>query len=322
MLNKLFKRLLSFLVLASKIKMTSYRSPYRPLSAPKKRLSVFQRGLSFLVILTILFFGYHLVRYSGWPFSSHRQVLGARVSASPRPTLSDAAIAQMASQINSVIQANPSMDVGVAIEDLNSGKAYHYGLSDPFIAASVGKLLTATLFLHEVENGQQSLDQQLSYGTAGYELQQMIEQSDNTAWDDLNTLLSHETLENYATQIGLSNYDPDQNTLTVDDIALLLSKLYKGELLNSSNTNLLLSYMHDANFDSYIPASIPTGVKVYHKAGWLDDRVHDAAIIDNGKQAYVLVIFTKMNDGSNYDDVLGHQIFAGITTATVQAFLH
>jgi hypothetical protein len=35
----------------------------------------------------------------------------------------------------------------------------------------------------------------------------------------------------------------------------------------------------------------------------------------------VLVIFTKMDDDGDYDSTEGHQIFAAITTATVQAFL-
>ncbi|MGH7157333.1 MAG: serine hydrolase [Candidatus Saccharimonadales bacterium] len=289
----------------------SYKPPYR-------RFSGLRRGLSFLVVLAVFFFGYHLIR----GLTIHQHVLGAnKVSASAPPVLSFNQNAQMASQINSVIQAHPDMDIGVAIEDLNNDHIYTYGLTDPFIAASVGKLITATLFLHEVEAGQQPMNQQLSYGTAAYELQQMIEQSDNTAWNDLNTLLTHTVLLNYASQIGMSNYDPDQNTLTAKDIVTLLGKLYKGELLNSAHTNLLLSYMHDANFDTYIPASIPTGVKVYHKAGWLDDRVHDSAIIDNGKHPYVLVIFTKMDDGSSYDANEGHQVFAGITTATVNAFI-
>lgn len=296
----------------------NYHRPNNTRLPHRKRPSKFKRSLSFLAVVAVFFFGYHLIRV----LNTHQHVLTAdKASASAPPVLSNDQITQMGSQINGVIQANQEMDVGIAIEDLNNGKAYHYGLSDPFIAASVGKLITATLFLHEVEEGQQTMGQSLSYGTAQYELQQMIEQSDNTAWQDFNTLLTHDGLQAYATQIGLTNYDPDQNTLTVDDIALLLGKLYKNELLNASDTNLLLSYMHDANYDSYIPASVPAGVKVYHKAGWLDDRVHDAAIIDDGKHPYVLVIFTKMDDGSSYDTIEGHQIFAGITTATVQAFI-
>jgi len=293
--------------------------PLRPARPVKKRRLRSRLAVLALVVLLIMA-GLHLFgdnKLSGLTSDSEK------VSASSITplVLTAAQKTQMSSQINSVIQAHPDMDIGVAIQDLNDRQVYNYGLSQPFIAASVGKLITASLFLHEVEQGKQSLNQQLSYGSASYELQQMIEQSDNTAWNDLNTLLTHATLQSYATQIGLSNYDPDQNTLTANDIAVLLGKLYKGELLNADDTSLLMSYMHDANYDSYIPASIPAGVKVYHKAGWLSDRVHDSAIIDNGKHPYVLVIFTKEDDGSDYNATEGHQIFAAITTATVQAFI-
>ena len=238
----------------------------------------------------------------------------------PKPVLSAVQSSAMASQINQVIQSYPGMDIGVAIQDLNSGKSYHYGVSEPFLAASVSKLLTATLFLHQVEQGQQTLSEPVGGYTAQYELQQMIEQSDNDAWQNLNDLLSHDTLQNYADSIGFTNYDPDQNTLTVDDISMLLGKIYSGALLNQSHSQLILNYMKDANYDSFIPASVPAGVKVYHKAGWLDDRFHDAAIIDNSKHPYVLVIFTKDTTGT-YDTTVGHQIFDAITQATTKAFL-
>jgi beta-lactamase class A len=300
-------------------------SSYRPVPSKnfKKtgRRRVYRRALSLLILVAFMVLAYHFLRDYNFSLNPLHKVAAAKVAASSPPVLSPSQQNQMAQQINAVIQANPSMDIGVAVEDLNSGKFYHYGISNPFVAASVAKLITATLFLHEVENGQQTMDQVLSYGTAQYELQQMIEQSDNTAWQDFNDLLTHDALASYATQIGLSNYDPDQNTLTVDDISILLGKIYQGKLLKRADTQLLLSYMHDANFDSYIPASVPAGVKIYHKAGWLDDRVHDAAIIDNGKHPYVLVIFTKMDDDSSYDAGEGHQVFAGITKATVKLFI-
>jgi beta-lactamase class A len=280
-----------------------------------------RRLLRYLSLVVVLFFGYHFIKSVGLPYAS--QKIGSSVKAAvspPKLVLSPAQASQMASQINSVIQNYSDMDIGVAVQDLNNGKTYHYGVSNPFVAASVSKVLTASLFLHEVETGQQTLDEPLGDGNAQYELQQMIEQSDNGAWQDLNGLLTHDALQSYAARIGLSNYDPDQNTLTVDDISLLLGKIYKGQLLNASHTQQLLNYMQDANFDSYIPASVPAGVKVYHKAGWLDDRVHDAAIIDNGKHPYVLVIFTK-DDSGDYDSDEGHQIFSAITTASTKAFL-
>jgi beta-lactamase class A len=298
----------------------NYYRPSTPIEPVKKRRTGRRIAMLGLVVSAVMI-GSHFFGGNSLPLpktsSDSRKVSASTIEpAGISPTQQ----AQMASQIIAAITAHPGMDIGVAIEDLNNGRAYHYGLSDPFIAASVGKLLTATLYLHQVEIGKQSLNKRLSYGTAGYELQQMIEQSDNTAWNDLATRLTHPGLKAYSTQIGLTNYDPWQNTLTADDISLLLAKLYKGELLNTQDTQLLLSYMHDANYDTYIPASVPGGVKVYHKAGWLSDRVHDAAIIDDGKHPYVLVIFTKDTNGK-YDSTEGHQIFDSITQASVQAFI-
>lgn len=297
-----------------------YRPPTYNAPAPKKRRTG-RRIAMFGLLVAVVMITSHFFVGTKLPLpktSSDSQKVSATTI---KPVLDPSQQAPMASQIIATISAHPDMEVGVSVEDLNNGRQYNYGLSEPFIAASVGKLITASFYLHEVEISKLSMNKHLSYGTAGYELQQMIEQSDNTAWNDLATVLTHPGLKQYGLQIGLSNYDPWQNTLTASDIALLLGKLYKGELLNAADTQLLMSYMHDANYDTYIPASIPSGVKVYHKAGWLSDRVHDAAIIDNGKHPYALVIFTKEADGSNYDSTDGHQIFDSITQATVNAFL-
>lgn len=135
------------------------------------------------------------------------------------------------------------MDIGVAVQDINDRRTYTYGLEQPFIAASVGKLITATMYLHGAETGKYSLNKKLSFGTAAYELQRMILVSDNRAWDDLARVLTHRGMLKYMQDMGIADYDADDNTLEPRDIAVLLGRLYRGELLNKANTQLLLSYM-------------------------------------------------------------------------------
>jgi len=72
----------------------------------------------------------------------------------------------------------------------------------------------------------------------------------------------------------MSNYHSEGNTGSPSDIAVLLEKLYTNELLNSGNTRRLLSYMQNASESQYIPTAVPEGSKVYHKAGYLQDRAH------------------------------------------------
>jgi len=289
----------------------------QPVKRQRKRKLL--RALLFLSLAIGLF--YHFVGLPG--SSSHPGYSSSKkiTAANTMPVLiSQAQSDTMAAHINAVIAAHPELDIGVAVQNLNDGKTYQYGENQPFIAASISKVLTAVLFLHQVENGNASLTDTLGGSTTQYQLQQLIEQSDNTAWENFNSLLGHQELSDYANQIGLNNYDPDQNILTVDTVATLFGKLYKQKLLNGSDTKLLLSYMQNANETEYISASVPAGAKVYHKAGWLEDRVHDAAIIDNGKHPYVLVILSKARSGT-YDTNAGKQVFADITSATAKVFL-
>lgn len=246
----------------------------------------------------------------------HVAALSAAATTKKPPAINQA---QLAGQINQVINGS-NLEVGVSIIDLSDNARYDYGLGDTeYIAASTTKLLSASLFLHDVEQGQASLSQPLGGSTAQDEMQKMIVVSDDTAWEDFNSLLGHPALLQYAQSLGMNSYDPDNNLITSDDLALLLSSLYQGKLLNSQHTKLLLSYMANADYTQYIGGAIPKGVKFYHKIGYLDDRVMDAAIIDNSKHPYVLVIFTKDPSGS-YDQTAGQQAFHGITRATLAAF--
>ena len=84
--------------------------------------------------------------------------------------------------------------------------------------------------------------------------------------------------------------------MTPSDDALLLKQLAAGKLLNSTNTQTLLSYMQNTNNDDMIPYAAPNGATVYHKYGQLDGYLHDTAIIKNGDRTYSLSIYTASNN--------------------------
>jgi beta-lactamase class A len=293
-------------------------SPSDPKPKPRRRA---KRGIALTAAFVIVVLG-SLAAKSLLP-SLQAKAHGASLSAlqlvkKPAPVNQ----ALIASQINRII-GNSSLEVGVSVIDLTDNQRYDYGLGDTeYIAASTTKLLSASLFLHDVEQGQYNLGQSLDDTTAQTEMQKMIVVSDDDAWVAFNDLLGHPALLQYAQSLGMNSYDPDNNTITSDDLALLLARLYQGKLLDSQHTNLLLGYMAKADYTQYIGSAIPQGTKFYHKVGYLDDRVMDAAIIDNGKHPYVLVIFTKDPSGVSYDQGAGQQAFHDITAATLSAFTH
>lgn len=225
-------------------------------------------------------------------------------------------------KVEQLIAENPYMNISVSAVDLTTGATYHYGNDSSFVAASITKLLTACLFLHQIEAGNYTLTDSISGATVQQQIKQMIVDSDNTAWKSLNDTLVTGALETYATKHGLQTYNAEHNTISSDDTTLLLAKLYRHKLLNELHTSLLLSYMQQASETDYIVVAAPTSATVYHKAGWLDDRMHDAAIIDNGTHAYALAIFTATANGDEtYNSIAGKALFYAITSATNAAFL-
>ncbi len=224
-------------------------------------------------------------------------------------------------KINGIIDANDQYQIGVALLDLagdaTTGQTVHqYGIQDPFEAASTAKVLAAEAYYHLVETGAASLDDQLGAYSAAFQLQAMIQQSDNDSWSLIEQAVGYQELTDYAASLGVK-YNPNDNTLTTADMARILAGLYSGRLLNSADTAQLLSTMQDTNDETLIPAALPAGVTVYHKYGELGGELHDAAILAKDGHTYALVIYTKAEDlGSVQErtDVI-HQLTAAVTDA-------
>jgi beta-lactamase class A len=195
-----------------------------------------------------------------------------------------------------ILTANPSVKVSVATVDLDNNQAAAFGTGGAFVAASTAKLITAACFLHDIEQGTHSLNEQLDGYSAEFQLQQMVNQSDNDSWNLLNTDLGLSHLLAYAHSNGTPSYNLDDNSLTATDEAQLLARLYKDQLLSHDHTQLLLSYMQNTNEEDMIPAALPVGVTAYHKYGLLDGNLHDVGILAYQGHALALAIYTSGAD--------------------------
>jgi beta-lactamase class A len=214
--------------------------------------------------------------------------------------INDATWSKLQSQMADIIAANPDLDISVSIVDINSGTKASYGVGEAFHGASTTKVLTAAAYLHDVEQGKRSLDENLGGGSAESHLKRMINLSDNNSWAVLNSAVGYARLDSYAQSIGVSSCKYLGNLMTSSDQAEILSKLYQGKLLNKAHTDLLLSFMQNTNNEDMIPKVNPGGT-LYHKYGQLEDRLHDSAIINYKNRPIVLVIYTKgLGDGNIY----------------------
>lgn len=267
-------------------------------------------GTGFVVI----FVGVWMLRHFQ---SSQAAALSTAVKAPRQPSVTIDSEA-LAASMNQLLHKNSQLDLSISIIDLQTGQRYHYGDNDTFGAASVAKLITATLYLQRVEQGTLKLDQKVGAFTAKEQIEKLIVESDNTAWEKLNTILTHKGLEAYAHAIGLQSYNAEQNVMTSDDVALLLQKLASKKLLTHDNTALLLGYMQRATMRDFILAGTPSGATAYHKTGYLSDRLHDVAIISKGDRSFVLAIFSKTTGSYNFSK--GAALFKEITTKASESF--
>lgn len=208
---------------------------------------------------------------------------------------------ELDTRINALIEANSRHQLGVALIDVSDGVLHGYGVRDKFVAASTGKILAAAAYYDLVERGQASLEAPLGNSTAGGQIRQMVQQSNNTSWALILGAVGKQGLRNYAASFGI-DYDRTLNTLTAAEMARTLELLYTGRLLNAGHTRQLLSYMQNTNFETLIPAAVPPGVSVFHKYGLLSGNLHDAGVLAKDGRAYVFVVYTLGKDLSDIED--------------------
>jgi len=221
--------------------------------------------------------------------------------------------------LDETTKAYTDLDLGVAVVNLTGGEAYAYGEKEAYYGASTTKVLVASLYLREAEQGKRKLSDKVGGKMASAQITAMIVQSDNEAWSALRNTLGYSNLNNYAASLGMRSFVAEDNLVDTKDMAKLLQLLAQGKLLDKYDTTLLLGLMKKSVRNNISPG-LPKSATVYHKAGWLDDRFMDTAIVKNGEKNYVIVIFSKTYSG-DFDFNMGGKLYAAITKV-VDAAIH
>lgn len=92
----------------------------------------------------------------------------------------------------------------------------------------------------------------------------------------------------YADDVRLA--EAVDNLAAPADIAALLARLQRGELLDGEWTRYCLGVLGRQKLNSRIPRYLPRGVAVFHKTGTITGVVNDAGIIEIGPRSHVVVV--------------------------------
>jgi len=188
-------------------------------------------------------------------------------------------------------------NLGVAALDLSTGEVVSVNGHDAFPMASTVKVAVAANYLAQVEHGRRTLDDRIGGTSARSLLDRMITHSDNYATDLLiRNLGGPSIIQSWLTQQGVSGIRFDRtiarlladkrdlfdvrDSATPIAMVQLLQRLDSGKMLQASGRSYLLDLMaRCATGKNRIRALLPTGTKVEHKTGTLNNYTSDIGFI-------------------------------------------
>lgn len=139
-------------------------------------------------------------------------------------------------------------------------------------------------------------------------IDRMITRSSNLATNALIELVGANRANETAHQLGARNIRVLRgvednkafaaglnNTTTARDLAVLLEAIETGRAASRASSDSMRAILLEQEFNTEIPAGLPTGVRVAHKTGWITGVLHDAAIVypRDTSDPFVLVVLTR-----------------------------
>jgi len=203
----------------------------------------------------------------------------------------------------------------VYVADLNSTFTMGINQQEMFTAASVNKLPILAVLYDQAQKGKLDLDRTITlqkediqdYGTGSIRydppgtvysvktlVRLMMQKSDNTAAFLLgNYVVGLDTVQSVINNWGMMQTDMVNNKTSNADIALLLAKIYRGNVANPAATTEMLGFMQGSDFEDRLPGLLPKDTIVYHKIGSGDTgEVHDVGLVVGGNTKYYVGILT------------------------------
>lgn len=236
-------------------------------------------------------------------------------------------------------------EVGIYLKDLSSGKTWEYNADRLFRSASLIKLPIMIAVMSKIDKKEASFDMELEIndddrmsgsgslkwartGTRVSLLEiiyRMITESDNTATKLLIDHFGIDYFESAFKVMGLSYTNiteegmsltsgrvKKENYTTPREMAWILEKIYKKEMVSKSMSELMLDILKRNRNYSRIRKGVPMTWEVGHKTGLLRKSCSDVGIVFSPNGDYILAIL--IDDVPSYKS--GKEFIAKIAKIT------
>lgn len=245
--------------------------------------------------------------------------------ATPQPTPTPRSFDELQSQVLALLRA-AGVEAGVSLVEVGGAAPVSWSLNgdESFVAASTYKLPLLMEEAQDVTGGSARATDTLCYEPGDWEdgwfgdyapgtcftraeLERRVGiYSDNTAAHILIRVDGGgDALNAYAHAHGATESEFwDPNVTTSSDLARLWEDEAAGRAGGAAAQRYLYPLLTNTAYEDGIPAGVPSGTKVVHKIGVVDDQVNDAGLVLSGPRgAYVLTVCTEGGGWSLVADV-------------------
>jgi beta-lactamase class A len=188
---------------------------------------------------------------------------------------------------------------GISLVELDGKKRRaDYQGDKTFVTASTYKLFAAYELLKQIDAGKRSWSMEATC------FNKMISVSDNTCAEGYLDSLGLSTISKDIQAIGLKNstfMKTGGPFTTANDLTLLLGMLQSQQNFSSANRERFISALKGNIYRKGIPAGVSGTVA--DKVGFMDNLLHDAAIVYGPKGTYVLAIMTEDSSWATIADL-------------------
>ncbi|MEC4894495.1 MAG: serine hydrolase [Oscillatoria sp. PMC 1051.18] len=273
--------------------------------------------------------------------------LQASIEPQPSPVLPlSQEITPLKTQLQVMLQQNPQLQPGVFLVDLDTGAYLNWEGSTTFSAASTIKVPILVAFFQDVDAGKIRLDETLTLtpetiatGSGDMQYQaigtqytaletatKMITISDNSATNMLierlgGAIALNQRFQEWGlTATAIRNPLPDiegTNTTSPEDLAKILARVNKGELISMRSRDRLLEIMKQTENNTLLPQGLGQGATIAHKTGYIGSMLGDVGIVDmpSGKRYLVAIMVSRPDN-----DPKAKEFIHAISRAAYQYF--
>jgi beta-lactamase class A len=228
----------------------------------------------------------------------------------------------------SIAEVDRSLDgvMGVAIEDLATGRKYLLRSDDVFPQASSIKIAVLAELYRQAQQGKLKLTDMytvkssdlvvdspimngLTPGVTQITLRDLatmvVAVSDNSATNVLIDRVGMENVNSLLDSLGLTHTrlrrkmmdlkaagEDRENISTPGEMMLLLESLYRGKVLNKPMTDDFLKFLSTKKMDSWISRDLPEDLKVADKPGSLEGVRNDSGVVFLQNRPYIVCVMT------------------------------